>query len=477
MKVLVGSAWPYASESLHIGQIAAWLPADVIARYHRAKGDDVYYISGSDCHGETVAKKAKESGCRPQEVSDCFHAEFKQCFRKMGFSFDCYTKTTYVEHKEFVRDFHRRLYRSPYVYEKDLLDGNGRQMYIALSQLRNQLENLLYIHTDWGENVISESRKYIDMGLKDMPLTTNLEWGIDVPHLGFEAKHIYVWAENVLGYISASKICAERRGEEFQELWGKDAKHYYVFGKENIPFHTMLLPGMLAAHGEGYHLPDQMVAAEYLTVDGVPVSVDKEKSVQIKDILQKYETDSLRYYLLASGLQDEEIEFSCEQLAEVHNQKLVDGYSNFVNRILVFIEKYYNRHVPEGVLDSRLGEQIDRLYERTGAWIEKGKCKEALQEIFAEIERETHYLEKRKPWKMLDDNPEECANILYNSLQIVANVSVMLHPFIPFSTETVINNLSVPVHWNTHVVEPGYRVSYMKPLFSHENSALLPKNE
>lgn len=468
MKILVGSAWPYANESLHMGQIAAWLPADVIARYHRAKGDDVYFVSGSDCHGEPVALKAKEQGCRPQEVSDCYHAMFKQCFRKLGFSFDCYTKTTYVEHKEFVRDFHRRLYRSPYVYEKDSLDGEGKQMYIALSQLRNQLENLIHVHTEWGENVIAESQKYVDLGLKDMPLTTNLEWGIDVPHLGFENKHIYVWAENVLGYLSASKICAERRGEEFKELWGDDAKHYYVYGKENISFHTMLLPGMLAAHGEGYHLPDQMVAAEKMTMDGKKMLLDD-------DMLKAYDADSIRYYLLAEGPQDKEVEFSFKELADCHNHMLVEQYSNFVNRIMVFIEKYYNRHVPEGCLDTRLGEQIDILYKKTGAWIEQGKCREALQEIFAEIDRETRYLEKRKPWQMVDDDAYECANILYNSLQVAANVTVMLHPFLPFATEKLMHNLSLQCFWDTQVIEPGYRLGYMKPLFSYENSSILLK--
>ncbi|MBO5372406.1 MAG: class I tRNA ligase family protein [Lachnospiraceae bacterium] len=458
MKILVGSAWPYTNESLHMGQIAAWLPADVIARYHRAKGDSVYYVSGSDCHGEPVLQKAIEKGCRPQEVSDCYHAEFKQCFRKMGFSFDCYTKTTYVEHKEFVRDFHRALYRSPYVYERDSLDGNGKQLYIALSQLRNQLENLIRLHPEWEK---------VDASLKDMPLTTNLQWGIDVPHLGFEQKKIYVWAENVLGYLSASKICAERRGEEFKELWSKEAKHYYVYGKENISFHTLLLPGMLSAQGEGYKFPDQMIVANHLTIDNKVMSVDNKNAIWVKDIVNAFEADSIRYYLLSNGIEEADCEFAEEKITECHNHDLVEVYSNFINRIVVFIEKYYNRYVPEGMLDTKLGEQIDRLYEKTGAYIEKGKCKEALQEIFAEIHRETLYLEKRKPWKLLDSNPEECANIMYNSLQIAANILVLMHPFLPFSSEKMLNQLSLQPHWNTQLIEPGYRLKYSKPLFSY----------
>lgn len=465
MNVLVGSAWPYANEDLHIGQIAAWLPADVIARYHRAKGDNVYYVSGTDCHGEIVALQAEKEGCRPQEISDCYHAKFKQWFRKMGFSFDCYTKTSFVEHKEFVRDFHRRLYRSPYVYEKDTLDGEGKQMYISLSQLRNQLKNLVNTHPQWGENVISVSKEQVEQGLTDMPLTTNLEWGIDVPHLGFEDKRIYVWAENVLGYLSASKICAERRGEEFTNLWGQDAKHYYVYGKENIYFHTMLLPGMLAAHGEGYKLPDQMVAAEPVLIDGIEMADAGEKIVWIKDLLKTYQTDSIRYYFLKEGPQDRAFEFSEQELLRCHNTDLVDIYGAYVHRIIEFVEQYYDKKVPEGTLDSNLAERIDIIYEKVGEYIEKGQCREALEKIFTEIERENKYLDKHDPWTMVENEPVQCANTLYNSLQVMVNIAVMLAPFLPNSSEKMINELSLQNHWDFQIVEPGFYIGNLSNLY------------
>lgn len=317
--ILIGGAWVYANGSLHIGHIAGLLPGDVLARYHRAIGDNVYFVSGSDCHGTPVAIRAKQENKTPKEISDFYHEEFAECFKKLGFSYDVYTKTSSEEHKDFAREFHKKLYESEYVYEKEVpqaycetchtfladrfvlgqcpkCGGNTRgdqcddcgtmlepenllepvcaicgkrinfrtskHLYIAISKLENQLKGLVEEKTGWRKNAISFTNRYIEEGLRDRALTRDLDWGISVPKEDYEKKTIYIWAENVLGYLSASKIATELRKSSFSELWGKNAKHYYVHGKDNIPFHTIILPALLIANGEGWHLPDNIVSSE-----------------------------------------------------------------------------------------------------------------------------------------------------------------------------------------------------------------------
>ena len=236
--ILIGGAWPYANGSLHIGHIAGLLPGDVLARYHRAAGDNVYFVSGSDCHGTPVAIRARQENRTPQEISDFYHAEFTDCFRRLGFSYDVYTKTSSEEHKDFVTEFHRKLYESEYVYEKDapqaycqgcgssLADRfvlgrcprcgkeargdqcdvcgtvlepealvnpvcatcgkpiafrSAKHLYIAISRLEGQLQALVDAHPEWRKNASAFTNKYIREGLRDRALTRDLEWGIPVP--------------------------------------------------------------------------------------------------------------------------------------------------------------------------------------------------------------------------------------------------------------------------------------------------------
>ena len=295
--ILIAGAWPYANGSLHIGHVAGLLAGDVLARYHRAKGDRVCYVSGSDCHGTPVALRAKREGLTPWEVSDRFHEEFSRCFQWLGFGYDLYSKTSSEEHIRFVQEFHEKLYGSPYVYEKEVPQAycegcksfladrfvtgkcpvcgeaargdqcdacgevlepeqliepvcavcgerisfrNTRHLYIAISKLEKELKAYVESHENWRKNAVALSKRYIEEGLRDRALTRDLDWGIDVPRKGYEDKKIYIWAENVLGYLSLSRLVAKERGWDFKELWGEEARHYYVHGKDNIPFHTII---------------------------------------------------------------------------------------------------------------------------------------------------------------------------------------------------------------------------------------------
>lgn len=511
--ILVGGAWPYANGSLHIGHIAALLPGDVLARYHRAYGDQVYFVSGSDCHGTPVAVRAKKEGRTPQEISDFYHEEFVQCFEKLGFSYDCYTKTSDERHKQFVREFHARLYQNDLVYEKetpqaycehcqsfladrfvigicpkcgketrgDQCDNCGtvlepenllwpvcavcgsqvtfrksRHLYIAISKLEKELRALVDHADSWRKNAVAFTNRYIDEGLRDRALTRDLEWGIDVPFDGYGDKTIYIWAENVLGYLSASKCVAEDRGSDFRELWGEHAKHYYVHGKDNIPFHTIILPALLIANGGGWHLPDQIVSSEYLTLEGRKISTSQNYAIWVKDIVDRYDPDSIRYFFLANGPEKKDADFSWREYVNSHNGELLGAYGNFVNRSLSFVRKYWNGVVPDGSMDPEIYLKIENLYRATGSFIEKGAFKDAVNGIFAFVRWANKYFDTETPWITRTSDQDVCQNTLYQCVQIIANLAVLLNPFLPFSSEKIRSWLSLDERWQVHEVQGGY---------------------
>ena len=520
--ILIGGAWPYANGSLHIGHIAGLLPGDVLARYHRAVGDQVYYVSGSDCHGTPVALRAKQEGRTPQEVSDFYHEEFVECFEKLGFSYDVYTKTSSEEHKEFVREFHKKLYESSYVYEKEVpqaycescdtfladrfvlgkcpkcgKDARGDQcdacgtvlepenllepvcavcgkpvsfkyskhLYIAITALQDKLRALVDRHPEWRKNAIAFTNRYLDEGLRDRALTRDLEWGIKVPRDGYENKTIYIWAENVLGYLSASRKAADLRGADFQELWGREAKHYYVHGKDNIPFHTIILPALLLGNGENWHLPDQIISSEYLTLEGRKISTSQNYAIWLKDLLEHYEADSIRYYFLANGPEKKDADFSWREYVNSHNGELLGAYGNFVNRSLAFIAKYCGGIVPNGVDDPSINNQIDELFVSVGRQIESGLFKDAIADIFSFVRNANKFFDTQQPWITRNIDQKACDNTLYQCVQMIANLAVLLYPFLPFSSEKVCRWLGISSQWKKQTVLAGYALPETEILF------------
>lgn len=530
--ILIGGAWPYANGSLHIGHIAGLLPGDVLARYHRALGDNVYFVSGSDCHGTPVAIRAKQENRTPQEISGFYHEEFVQCFKKLGFSYDVYTKTSADEHKNFVQKFHKRLYESEYVYEKEtpqaycencdtfLADRfvlgkcpkcgkdtrgdqcdfcgtvlepenilepvcavckkpisfrNSKHLYIAITKLQSELRELVNCHPEWRKNAIAFTNRYIDDGLRDRALTRDLEWGIKVPKDGYENKTIYIWAENVLGYLSASKIVAEQRGADFDELWGKDARHYYVHGKDNIPFHTIILPALLLANDKKWHLPDRIISSEYMTLEGRKISTSQNYAIWVKDLLDNYEADSIRYFFLANGPEKKDADFSWREYVNSHNGELLGAYGNFINRSLAFIVKYYDGIVPQGKNDPVLNNQIEELFATVGKQIEGGNFKDALDTIFEFIRNANKFFDTQKPWLTRTADAASCENTLYQCVQIIANLAVLLYPFLPFSSAKVCNWLKIDSKWERHSVFAGYILPKIEVLFQRIDKKVIEK--
>jgi methionyl-tRNA synthetase len=521
-KILIGGAWPYANGSLHIGHLAALLPGDVLARYHRLKGDDVYYVSGSDCHGTPVAIRAKQEEKNPEAISDSYHLEFKHCFEKLGFSYDCYLKTSGKEHRDFVTDFHKKLYESPYIFEAQSLQPycenchtfladrfligicpvcgeeargdqcdacgkvietgsllhskcsicgssaslkNTEHLYIALSKLEQELSDYLIAHSNWRKNAIAFSNRYLEEGLKDRAITRDLDWGIPVPMKDYENKSIYIWAENVLGYLSASKTAASQRGTDFKLLWGDTAKHYYVHGKDNIPFHTIILSGLLLAHGEGLRLPDEIISCEYVTLEGRKISTSKNYAIWVKDIVSRYSPDSLRYFFIANGPEKRDTDFSWREFIHSHNSELLGAYGNFINRTFAFLHKFFDNKVTFGVLEKGIETYIKDLYTTTGEKIEKGHFKDALDDIFTFVRYSNKYFDTEKPWVTRTENIIACQNTLYNCTQIIANLSILLSPFLPFSSAKIIEWLELKKEWEPDFVPSDFRLPDTEILF------------
>jgi methionyl-tRNA synthetase len=558
MKILIGGAWPYANGSLHIGHLASLLPGDVLARYHRAVGDEVYYVSGSDCHGTPVAIRARQENKTPEAVSDYYHDEFCECFQKLGFSFDLYGKTSSEEHKAFVTDFHRRLYESGYVYEKtspqaycencgialadrfvtggcpscgekvrgDQCDAcscvpepeallspacafcgaapvfkETKHLYIALTRLEDRLKAYIAAHPEWRKNAVAFSNRYLNEGLRDRAITRYLDWGIDVPRDGYEDKKIYIWAENVLGYLSASKQVCEARGASFDALWGCDvshcdaghrnaghcdARHYYVHGKDNIPFHTIILPSLLLAnpptagdspanapHGGTWHLPDVMVSSEHLTLEGRKISTSQNWAIWVKDSVGRYDPDSLRYFLIANGPEKRDADFSWREYINSHNGELLGAYGNFVNRSLAFITRFFGGSLPDGTLRPDIEAQIKALYPAVGGLITQCRFKDALETIFSFIRDANKYFDTERPWETRVTDPAACDNTLYTCVQIISNLAVLLRPFLPFSSEKILSWLQLKPDWVPQFVRAGFRIPEPEILFERIDKSVL----
>lgn len=524
--ILIGGAWPYANGSLHIGHIAALLPGDVLARYWRAKEKNVFYVSGSDCYGTPITIRAKQEGSTPFEISEYYHKEFCQVFEKLGFSYDLYTKTSDINHIEFVTKFHKKLYDSDYVKIRtvngaycpecnkiladrlvtgkcpscgeqtrgdqcdscgDIFDINvivdpkcadcnnslifkdTTQLFLLISKLDNQLRKFLDDHPVWRKNAKTFTKRYIDDGLRDRAITRDLDWGIEVPKEGFEDKKIYIWAENVLGYLSASFQLCQNRGIDFNELFGENSRHYYIHGKDNIPFHTIILPSLLLAHGDNLHLPDDIVSSEHVTLEGKKISTSKNWAVWADELADKYNPDTIRYFFIANGPEKRDSDFSWHEFYERNNSELVGIWGNFVNRTLAFIAKYLDNKIPNGDLDDEITNITEQAFLSVGKKIENACFRDALFEIFDLIRFGNKYYDFNQPWKTRTNSPSDCIDTIYNCTFLIANIAVLLLPFLPFSSSKLIDWLKINTKWEPQKLNNGIDLPELSILFDRIN--------
>ncbi|PFL21561.1 methionine--tRNA ligase [Bacillus cereus] len=524
MSIFIGGAWPYANGSLHLGHIASLLPGDILARYYRAKGEHVLYVSGSDCNGTPITIRAKQEGVTVKEIADKYHEEFERCFRSLGFTYDCYTRTDSEHHHETVQKVFLRLLEEGYIYKKvveqaycetctqflpdryveglcphcheaargdqcdacsaildplDLLEKKCKlcgstpsvqeteHFYFALHKFQQQIKAAVEIAKQegtWRDNAIQLTERYLKEGLQDRAVSRDLPIGVPIPVAGYEDKKVYVWIEAVTGYYSASKHWAEETGKADQEFWDREVKTYYVHGKDNIPFHSIIWPAVLLGIGEEA-IPRHIVSNEYLTVEKRKLSTSKNWAVWVPDILERYNPDSIRYFLTVNAPENRDTDFSWREFIYSHNSELLGAYGNFVNRTLKFIEKYYDGIVPKGIINVELKEKIEGLYKNVGELIEQAKFKLALETIFDAVRFANKYFDEQRPWKQREDAPASCEDTIYNCVYLIANFANLLEPFLPFSSEKVRNTLSmVKRNWEPQNTLPN-RIDSVQPLF------------
>ncbi|MGZ9585806.1 methionine--tRNA ligase [Paenibacillus marinisediminis] len=526
--IFIGGAWPYANGSLHLGRLASLLPGDVLARYYRAKGEKVLYVSGSDCHGTPVAVQAIQEGVTPGDIAGRYHQEFSECFEKLGFTYDLYTRTDQPFHHQVVQELFLSLLDNGHLYKKtiqqtycetderflpdryvegtcpvcgnrargdqcdycstlldpaDLTDktckicGNPpverptEHYYLALSRFQAELTEYAEKAQGWRDNAVQLTERYLEEGLQDRAATRDLTWGVDVPVAGFEGKKIYVWVEAVSGYLSASKQWAAETGGSWESFWvdeheqPKQITAYYVHGKDNIPFHSLIWPAVLLGAG-GLHLPDRIISCEYMTLEGKKFSTSRNWAVWVPDLLARYHPDSIRYFLIANGPEKRDTDFSWREFIYSHNGELLGAYGNFVNRTLAFIEKSYEGRVPEGDLSEAWKEEIEKVYAESGALIEGGHLKGAIEHIFAFIRQANKYFDEQQPWVQIKADREACGATLYTCVQIIANLANLLQPFVPFSCEKIRTFLTLdqPV-WKLAAVPADRLIQSLELLF------------
>lgn len=523
MGIFVGGAWPYANGSLHIGHIAALLPGDVIARYFRAKGEKVLYVSGSDCHGTPISIRAKKENISPKEITDRYHNEFKYCFDRLGFSYDIYSRTDDEHHKKEVQTIISILYDNDLIYEKEVeqlfcekctqfladrfVEGicpicksiargdqcdacstilepleledrkcklcgnepiikNVKQLFFRLSNFENEIRS----HLDksrggWRINAVNNTERYLNEGLQDRAISRELPWGIDIPIKGHEDKKVYVWIDAILGYLTVSKKWGLENHRDWEEFWDSKTISYYVHGKDNIPFHTIILPSLLSGVGVN-KFPNNIISSEYVNLEGKKISTSNNWAVWIPDIIEKYNIDSLRYFFIVNGPEKRDTDFSWREFVNKNNGELLGIYGNLVNRTLVFVEKYFNSEIPKGELDSKIRADIDVLYKEIEVLIESGSLKTSVEKIFDFIRSINKYFDETAPWITINTDKTQCINTIYNCLAAIANIANLLHPFLPFSSAKVKHWLNCDSDiWEYVNIEVGNKVDQFDILF------------
>ena len=498
----VTAALPYTNGPIHIGHLAGvYVPADIYARYLRLTGNDVAYICGSDEHGVAIPMRAKKEGVSPQEIIDKYHAIIKQSFKDFGISFDNYSRTSSkIHHKtasDFFIDLHKKgdfieevtaqLYDAEanqfladrfvvgtcpkcgfeesygdqcehcgtshngtdLINPKSAITGNAptlketKHWFLPLDKHESFLrEWILDGHkSDWKSNVLGQVKSWIDDGLRPRAVTRDLEWGIPVPVDGGEGKVLYVWFDAPIGYISSTKEWAEREGKNWEDYWkDKNTKLVHFIGKDNIVFHCIIFPSMLKAHG-GYILPENVPANEFLNLEGNKLSTSKNWAVWLHEYLEDFpnQQDVLRYTLTANAPENKDNDFTWKDFQAKNNNELVAIFGNFINRVVVLTNKYYEGQVPAAGEFTEVDEDtlaaIKHFPESIGKSIQRYRFREASQELMNLARLGNKYLADEEPWKVIKIDEERVKTIMYVALQISAALAVVSEPFLPFTSD------------------------------------------
>jgi methionyl-tRNA synthetase len=544
----ITAALPYTNGPIHIGHLAGvYVPSDIYSRYLRLQGKDVAFICGSDEHGVAISMKAKKEGITPQQVIDKYDGIIRQSFLDFGISFDNYSRTSSKIHHKTASEFFKKLYDNgdfieettdqlydakadqfladrfvtgtcpkcdnPEAYgdqcEKcgstlnatDLINPKStitgetpilkstKHWFLPLNRYESFLrEWILEGHkNDWKPNVYGQVKSWVDGGLEPRAVTRDLDWGIDVPVPGAEGKKLYVWFDAPIGYISATKEWAAREGKDWEPYWkDADTKLVHFIGKDNIVFHCIIFPAMLKAEGS-YILPDNVPANEFLNLEGNKLSTSKNWAVWLHEYLQDFpeKQDSLRYALTANAPETKDNDFTWKDFQARNNNELAAIFGNFINRVVVLTNKYYDGIVPKPNEFSEVDEQtlaeLKAYPAVISSSIERYRFREALGELMNVARLGNKYLADEEPWKMIKENPARVQTQMYVALQIASALAILSEPFLPFTSAKLCNILQIKVNnWNLefenwNLTKPGHQIGQAEILFAQIEDAEIQK--
>ena len=545
----ITAALPYTNGPIHIGHLAGvYVPADIFARYQRLKNNEVAFICGSDEHGVAISIKAKKEHTTPQAIIDKYHAIIKQSFADFGISFDNYSRTSLPIHHQTASDFFRKLYEqgdfieeiSEQLYDEeahqfladrfvigtcpkcgnpeaygdqcercgsslnatDLIDPKSsitgskptlkatKHWFLPLNRYQEFLEKwILEGHkNDWKPNVYGQVKSWLDDELKPRAVTRDLDWGIPVPVEGAEGKVLYVWFDAPIGYISSTKEWAERVGKDWRPFWqDKDTELVHFIGKDNIVFHCIIFPAMLKAEGS-YILPTNVPANEFLNLEGNKLSTSKNWAVWLHEYLQDFpnQQDVLRYALTANAPETKDNDFTWKDFQARNNNELVAIFGNFINRVAVLTQKYYEGEVPAaGVLnatDSETLQQLSELTQKIEQSLERYRFREAQQELMNIARLGNKYLADEEPWKLIKTDAERVKTVMYVALQVATALAITSEPFLPFTSEKLKNILQLgTTAWEqvkqnpTALLPTGHKIGVATLLFEKIEDAAIAK--
>lgn len=535
----ITAALPYTNGPIHIGHLAGvYVPADIYARYLRLTGNDVAFICGSDEHGVPITIKAKKEGVTPQDIVDKYHAIIKTSFEDFGVSFDNYSRTSAKIHHDTAQEFFKTLYnKGEFIEEvteqlydeeadqfladrfvtgtcpkcgnedaygdqcekcgsslnatdlinpKSAITGNvptlkqTKHWFLPLDKHETFLKEwILEGHKkDWKPNVYGQVKSWIDDGLRPRAVTRDLDWGIPVPLEGAEGKVLYVWFDAPIGYISATKEWAERVGKDWEPYWkDENTKLVHFIGKDNIVFHCIIFPAMLKAEGS-YILPDNVPANEFLNLEGNKLSTSKNWAVWLPDYLKDFpnQQDVLRYALTANAPETKDNDFTWADFQARNNNELVAIFGNFINRVMVLTDKYYNGVVPNPSEFSQIDEAtlaaVKAYPDVIASSIERYRFREASQELMNLARLGNKYLADEEPWKLIKTDEARTKTIMFVALQIASALATLSEPFLPFTSEKLKGILGTPNNsWDAVsskqiLISAGHQIGKAALLFS-----------
>ncbi len=539
----ITAALPYTNGPIHIGHLAGvYVPADIYARYLRLTGHDVAFVCGSDEHGVAISMKAKKEGVTPTDIIDKYHTIIKKSFADFGITFNNYSRTSAAVHHETASDFFKKLYEQGDFIEEttaQLYDEEAQQFladrfvigtcprcgneeaygdqcencgsslnatdlinpkstitggiptlketkhwFLPLDRYEDFLRKwILEGHKkDWKTNVYGQCKSWIDGGLEPRAVTRDLDWGIPVPVPGGEGKVLYVWFDAPIGYISSTKEWAEREGTDWEPYWkDKDTKLVHFIGKDNIVFHCIIFPSILKAEGS-YILPENVPANEFLNLEGNKLSTSKNWAVWLHEYLDEFPDmqDVLRYTLTANAPETKDNDFTWKDFQARNNNELVAIFGNFINRVVVLTNKYYNGVVPEAAellqVDSDTLSELKKFPETISSSIERYRFREAGQELMNLARLGNKYLADEEPWKVIKEDETRVKTIMNVALQIATGLAVLSEPFLPFTSKKLKSMLNVSqsavdtLSWNdvsieNSLLDSGHQINQSQLLF------------